>query len=1348
MAEAYKGLTIRIGADMSNLNKALRSSNAAISETQRQLRQLERLSKLDPESVSLYAQKMGVLNERAQALTSRLMTLKGSNFMGQLAADTEDAALKAKLANAEYAKVDSRIAELKTEIVKASGAGDEAEETFKRVFAEMQQGSAKAKEELRRLGASEEQVAEYAALVERHFEALSNKKLTAQTADVAKFKTQLAAAEAEARAVYEEMARLKTTHPAVTQTEEFERLRREMARGKVASDELRAELRTLDGALKIDPSNVDAARLKMENMQEQVRGNVAQLGRLNEQMELLRAKGLDKVSSEFKDMKAATAAAQAEVAELSQKLDKAKARLLELGADTGIDKQSAQFREAQAEVAEYAARLRSAEAALEKMAGAQAYRGLAAQHAALSSETWKLVESMRDAGNTSLLMRGSLQQLGWAMYSTVTPAVTMLAHVAVSSAEEVDAAYRDMRKTVQGTEEQFEQMRQAAIDFSRTHVTSADQILEIEAMGGQLGITTDKLAAFAETVSNIEIATNLDAETAAEQLGQLQGILNDMTEDDFARFGDALVRLGNNNATLEDKIMDVMLRISSMGTITGFSTTQLLAWSTAVAATGQGAEAAGTAVSKTMSDIEAAVGKGGDSLAAFAAVAQTSSAEFAAAWENDPSGAMQSFILGLKAIEESGGSADATLGELGITSVRQKQALLGLMQTVDGLNNNLAMSADAWNGVDDQWGAAGDAAREAERKAEGFSGAIQLLRNNVQAFGVEAGESLSPALSALSSLVAVATQVYSDMPQAAKQVVNFGMLGAAALGPVSVAANAVGGAFSDMARSIASKKTAWAQTARAAAEVNDGLWDVFTAAAGVSESAEKTAVSLDGLTKAQGKAKLAASALKTGLAAVAAVGVVATVSVIADAIVDAEEKATNLRKATDGLNTSMSVIGQSFIEAASAVDGLSYDKLAQSIGNVGAAVDEAVAKQAALAESFTNAWAEINGSSYALESYLSVIKDLTDGVDANGNSAKLTAEEQGRLAAAVAGYNEIMGTSIEVTDAQNGKLSESTASLEDNARAWIDNAKAQAAQQQMVELQKQQLENTVNLANAQAALAAAEAERDAAYERGEQYLQAYDDRVVACEKDVSDATAAMEANERQCEELSKAYHLATGALSTLVSGLGITEAEFVEFAAILGIEGEEAVENFAAAILAGDDEVSGAAAAIQAAARGMSNGNSYEWGRHLVESFARGINAASYLASSAASSVASAVAKLIHFTHPDEGPLKSGTEIFGRHLVQDFAKGMEKEARLAEGAADALAASVAASLSYNGISAQVLAAGRVAALAGSASSSRSVTSTDNSISTSNYYITANIEAHDLEGLNAVEEFISLLERGM
>lgn len=1062
MAEAYRGLTIRIGADMSELNKALRSSNAVITETQRQLRKLEKLSKLDPDSVGLYAQRMGTLNDRAQALASRLAKLRQSDFMGMLAEDTEDAALKAKMAHAEYVKVDDAIAALKTEIVKASGAGDEAEETFKRVFKEMQQGSAKAKEEMRRLGASEEQVAEYAALVERHFKALGNKKLTSQRADLAKFKNTLAEAEAEARQVNDEMARLMASRPAVLQTREFEGLRREMRRGEETARELRAELRALDGALDVDPSNLDAARLKMANMHEQVSNNVARLKVLDEQMRRLRDSGVDEAAVGFADLKQRVAAAASEVARLSRALDLAKARLLELDADTSVDEQSAEFREARIAVEAYGRSLESARDDLERLSGAQEYRRLLGLHAALTSETRGLVRDMDDAQKASLAVRGSMQQLGWAMYSTLTPAVTMFGYYAVSSAEEVDAAYRDMRKTVQGTEEQFEQMRQGAIDFSRTHVTSADQMLEIEAMGGQLGVATEKLGAFAETVSNIEIATNLDADTAAEQLGQLSSILKDMSQNDFDNFGDALVRLGNNNAALEDKIMDVMLRISSMGTIVGFTTPQLLAWATSVAATGQGAEAAGTAISNTMSDIETAVGKGGEALTAFAEVAQMSSEDFASAWESDPSSAMHAFIDGLKAIEANGGSADATLGELGINSVRQKQAIMGLMNTIGSLNANLEMSGDAWNGVGDQWGDAGDAAREAQRKAEGFSGAIAILKNNAQAFAVEAGDSIAPAVAALGDALSALTDAYSKMPAGMRNAINGILLVGAALGPVLVMTNAVKTSFGDLMRGLSARGSAWAATVRGAESATAALVEVDAAG-------ERTAKSWDEMTGKEKAATVGLGALKGALATVATGAVIAGVSHIVTEFAELAEEQERARKASNELRSSLAYTGEAAQEAGDAASGaaLSMSEL----------TDKTIETIDSIRERNKESAAEI-----------SLFKDQTSALYEYRDATGLTGEQMTELSVAIAAVNDECGTSYEVVTGLDGGY-----------RIMADGA----------EVAKDEV---LKLADAQVALARAEV---AAANYKEVYL--------GYQEAVDTLAAAQEEHRSEIEELNYAY---------------------------------------------------------------------------------------------------------------------------------------------------------------------------------------------------------------------------------
>lgn len=58
MADAYKGLTVRLGADTTALSKALRSAKGEVSGVARpELRRLERALKLDPGNAKLLAQQ-------------------------------------------------------------------------------------------------------------------------------------------------------------------------------------------------------------------------------------------------------------------------------------------------------------------------------------------------------------------------------------------------------------------------------------------------------------------------------------------------------------------------------------------------------------------------------------------------------------------------------------------------------------------------------------------------------------------------------------------------------------------------------------------------------------------------------------------------------------------------------------------------------------------------------------------------------------------------------------------------------------------------------------------------------------------------------------------------------------------------------------------------------------------------------------------------------------------------------------------------------------------------------------------------------------------------------------------
>ena len=89
MAQGTKvrGITIELGADTTGLSKALKDVNGQIGSTQKQLKDVEKLLKLDPKNTELLEQKQRLLNEAIDASKSKVDTLKEA----QSALNTETA---------------------------------------------------------------------------------------------------------------------------------------------------------------------------------------------------------------------------------------------------------------------------------------------------------------------------------------------------------------------------------------------------------------------------------------------------------------------------------------------------------------------------------------------------------------------------------------------------------------------------------------------------------------------------------------------------------------------------------------------------------------------------------------------------------------------------------------------------------------------------------------------------------------------------------------------------------------------------------------------------------------------------------------------------------------------------------------------------------------------------------------------------------------------------------------------------------------------------------------------------------------------------------------------------------
>ena len=76
MASRIQGITVEIGGDTTKLSSALSGINKEIKGTQTQLKDVEKLLKLDPSNTELVAQKQKLLAQEIGATKEKLTTLK------------------------------------------------------------------------------------------------------------------------------------------------------------------------------------------------------------------------------------------------------------------------------------------------------------------------------------------------------------------------------------------------------------------------------------------------------------------------------------------------------------------------------------------------------------------------------------------------------------------------------------------------------------------------------------------------------------------------------------------------------------------------------------------------------------------------------------------------------------------------------------------------------------------------------------------------------------------------------------------------------------------------------------------------------------------------------------------------------------------------------------------------------------------------------------------------------------------------------------------------------------------------------------------------------------------------
>lgn len=115
-----KGIVVEIGGDVTGLEKALQSVNKTISNTQKELKDVERLLKLDPSNTELLVQKQTLLKDSISATKEKLDALKSAQEQAKTQMENGD------LGRDKYDALQREIIETEQELEKLSKQAGEA----------------------------------------------------------------------------------------------------------------------------------------------------------------------------------------------------------------------------------------------------------------------------------------------------------------------------------------------------------------------------------------------------------------------------------------------------------------------------------------------------------------------------------------------------------------------------------------------------------------------------------------------------------------------------------------------------------------------------------------------------------------------------------------------------------------------------------------------------------------------------------------------------------------------------------------------------------------------------------------------------------------------------------------------------------------------------------------------------------------------------------------------------------------------------------------------------------------------------------------------------------------------
>lgn len=328
---------------------------------------------------------------------------------------------------------------------------------------------------------------------------------------------------------------------------------------------------------------------------------------------------------------------------------------------------------------------------------------------------------------------------------------------------------------------EFATLRESVIGLTTEIPASIEDVTKIATLAGQLGIAADSIDEFTESVIKFSSTTDVSAEEAAEKIGrvaQLAGV-GAGHYDDLAA---SIYQVGITSVSTESDILAITEQIAVSARQAGFAAEETVALSSALASLGVAPERARGSIQRVFNIITNAVDNGSEELVTFSRLSGMTAQEFGRVWKDDAQSGFLAFLDGLGQAGEAGENMNNVLADVGISAVRDTDALKRLAQNTEVYAQAISEASTGWN--------------DGSAFAEGYADVAETLNNRLERLGntiqaiIEAGQDNGP----LKAFVGLLQEIADSALKIAKTPLGSVLAGVTLALGVFVGLSALGGA--------------------------------------------------------------------------------------------------------------------------------------------------------------------------------------------------------------------------------------------------------------------------------------------------------------------------------------------------------------------------------------------------------------------------------------------------------------------------------------------------------------------------------------------------------------------------